>query len=79
MVASAVGGIPELINKDTGWPVKEHGEVSDYILALHNMIDDPKARLKRGTALAKKVQDNYTKEIYEKDLVSVMFNKGKSS
>jgi glycosyltransferase involved in cell wall biosynthesis len=65
IVASAVGGVPELIDKDTGWPVPGDGETEDYVRALREMIDNPKSRVARAGALQERVRINHTMSAYK--------------
>ena len=48
IVASAVGGVPELIDGETGWPVPGDGGAQDYVRALREMIDNPKSRIAKA-------------------------------
>lgn len=53
VVASAVGGIPELIRLDTGWPIAEVDSVDAYVAALEDALARPDERIAR----ARKLQD----------------------
>ena len=68
IVASAVGGVPELIDQSTGWPVSEDAELIDYISAIRNMLSDPEERIKRAGALVERVQNSHSREVYIKEL-----------
>jgi glycosyltransferase involved in cell wall biosynthesis len=59
VVASAVGGVGELITPQTGWPVPETASVEDYVASLREMINDPEARAARGMALRERVQKQH--------------------
>lgn len=41
IVASAVGGIPDLVRPDTGWRIEAYTDVEPYIQALNQICDDP--------------------------------------
>lgn len=60
IVASAVGGVPELIDQTTGWPVDEAAEVADYAAALRAMIGDRDERVRRGRALQDRVRQRHS-------------------
>jgi glycosyltransferase involved in cell wall biosynthesis len=64
IVASAVGGVPELIDESTGWlfdPRADAGEVAKQIRA---MLADPAERVVRATALQQRVRDRHSMESY---------------
>jgi glycosyltransferase involved in cell wall biosynthesis len=58
VVATNVGGNPEVINKDTGIliPIKDPQQLAD---ALQRYIDNPALRKKKGAALQKLVQKEF--------------------
>ncbi len=64
IVASAVGGVPELIDDTTGWPVKDADDPEAYVAALRAMLDDPEARSRRATALQKRVRTRHSPEAF---------------
>ncbi len=64
IVASAVGGVPELIDGATGWPVTPFDDVSGYVGSLREMADNPAERRARGAALQARVQRDYTFDGY---------------
>lgn len=51
IVASGVGGVPELINESTGWLVAKDATVADYVSALLEMVSSPQERMLRGKEL----------------------------
>jgi glycosyltransferase involved in cell wall biosynthesis len=62
IVASAVGGVPELIDNMTGWPVQDAGDPEAYVTALRAMLTDPEARRRRATALQARVRARHSPE-----------------
>lgn len=64
IVASAVGGVPELIDRETGWPVPGDSGPEAYVAALREMIGDPKARIARGKALQSRVRERHVMATY---------------
>jgi glycosyltransferase involved in cell wall biosynthesis len=61
IVASAVGGVPELIDKTTGWPVEEIDDPSAYATAIKAALADPPQRIERATALQRRAIMRYSK------------------
>ena len=60
IVASGVGGIPELVTAETGWCIK-HYEVSDpYLAALREIKDNPVLAAQKGDAMRKHVLDTHS-------------------
>lgn len=55
IVASAVGGVPELIDATTGWPVAPSEGVAGYESALREMLNDSDERRKRALTLKERV------------------------
>lgn len=55
IVASAVGGVPELIDETTGWPVAQSNGVAGYESALREMLNDSNERRKRALTLKERV------------------------
>ena len=68
IVASAVGGVGELINADTGWPIAESGLAADYAAAISQMIAQPEEAFTRGKALQALTQKQHNHENYEHQL-----------
>ena len=74
IVASAVGGVPELIDDKTGWPVKDIENVTEYIVALEQVIDHEEARLERVRKLQNVVRIKHSIAAYDSQLRSVLDN-----
>lgn len=64
VVASAVGGVPELIDGTTGWSVDENAEVDDYVDAINDMLQDSDERVKRAGALQQRVATRHNRQAY---------------
>ena len=64
IVASAVGGVPELIDDTTGWPVPEDADVAAYVVALREMISNPALRKVRSRALQARVAERHSMDNY---------------
>jgi glycosyltransferase involved in cell wall biosynthesis len=55
IVASAVGGVPELIDEGCGWSVPGDSGADAYVAALRHLISDPGERVARARRLQHKV------------------------
>jgi len=65
VVASAVGGVPELIRPDTGWPVPPEASTEDYVDALRSALSSPEEALRRAEVLQKRVAGAYSEKVYD--------------
>jgi glycosyltransferase involved in cell wall biosynthesis len=64
IVASAVGGIPELVQLSTGWSINtSQGNLEEQadklVAAIQQVLSDPKEALSRGLALQKLVRKRH--------------------
>lgn len=64
MVASAVGGVPELIDDTTGWPLDENATAEDYAQAVEAMVDAPQERIARAAALQDRAHRQHSRDSY---------------
>jgi glycosyltransferase involved in cell wall biosynthesis len=71
MVASAVGGVPELIDETTGWPMDEDATAEDYAAAIEAMIASPDERVIRARALQDRARRQHSREAYAAAIASV--------
>ncbi|GAN79607.1 glycosyltransferase family 4 protein [Acidocella aminolytica] len=65
IVASAVGGVPELITDETGWPIAEDASVDDYEEALRDALKNPQKTAERAEALQRHVEYRYNDSVYD--------------
>lgn len=72
IVASAVGGVPELIDSTTGYPVPGGSEACAYVAALRQAIGDPQERVKRATRLQERTRERHTREAYLLRLTEIL-------
>ena len=72
VVASAVGGVPELINDDTGWPVRSINDVDAYVASLEEAINNPRIRRERGLNLKQCAQSRHSVENYDAEIKRVL-------
>lgn len=70
IVGSAVGGVAEIVDTTTGWPLPESATVDDYVLAITEMLGDQGERLKRAAALQARVKTQHSHEAYAKSLLA---------
>lgn len=68
VAASAVGGVPELIDDGTGWLVREPDLVEAYVAAIDDMIARPQERLARAARLRQRVLERHDPTRYEREL-----------
>lgn len=68
IVASAVGGVPELISDETGWPVHDVENPQAYVDALRVAISSPASRSKEGAALQALVAQRHSQSAYDERL-----------
>jgi len=71
VAASAVGGVPELIDETTGWPIPAKAGVSDTVKVVRDMLGDREGRLRRAEALMARVRQQHSRKAYE-DVVASM-------
>lgn len=50
VMASMVGGVPELVSSDTGWPIERFDDVPAYVAALRDVAARPEAARSRAAA-----------------------------
>lgn len=72
VVASAVGGVPELIGPDTGWPVPPEAEAADYAVALRAALADPRGAAERAEALQRRVAERHASVAYDAALARLL-------
>jgi glycosyltransferase involved in cell wall biosynthesis len=72
VVASAVGGVPELINCDTGWPIESIDEVEAYVASLNEALDNPDLRVKRALNLQQLATSRHSKEKFDADIQRIL-------
>lgn len=65
ITASAVGGVPELVDDRTGWPVRDVDDPAAYVAALRAMLADPADRRTRVAALVARVAERHSMAAYE--------------
>lgn len=71
IVASDVGGVGELIDEDTGWPVEDAKNVAAYVTAIQDMLAKPEERVRRAHNLKQAVLTRHTMDTYKQTISSV--------
>jgi glycosyltransferase involved in cell wall biosynthesis len=71
IVAPKVGGIPELINESTGWPVDAPYTQEQYVERLRDVLAAPEEACQRSVALVELLQTRHSWEAFKKSLVHV--------
>lgn len=72
VVASAVGGVSELVNEETGWPVDAIDDTDDYVTALSSALAAPEERVVRARRLQQRVRSRYSQYAYQRTIYHVL-------
>jgi glycosyltransferase involved in cell wall biosynthesis len=56
IIAPAVGGIPELIDQETGFPIDDHEDTASYAMALRQCLNDPWGARQKGIACLQRIK-----------------------
>lgn len=75
VVASAVGGVPELIDDTTGWPVRDVDDPAAYVAALQTMLALDTDRLSRAAALQARYAARHLPEGYARAVAEILAGK----
>jgi glycosyltransferase involved in cell wall biosynthesis len=65
VVASAVGGVPEVIQPDCGWLLPSGAGVEAYVVALREALNSPKVAMLRAEALQRRVATRYNEQVFD--------------
>lgn len=76
IVASSVGGVPELIDKKTGWPVNEVRSVEAYVSAIREALSAPRERVARAIRLRERARARHSMVSYVKQISEVLNKEG---
>lgn len=66
VVASTVGGVPELIDSTTGFPVADHEDVRAYLKALHEVVDSPEEAWARAEAGYRRLEVDFSWDAFKR-------------
>lgn len=70
IVASRVGGLPELIDDSTGWPVESDASPEAYVAALREALE-PAAGQVRGRSLQKRVEQQHSWDKFRQSVLDL--------
>jgi glycosyltransferase involved in cell wall biosynthesis len=71
IVAATVGGVGELIEADTGYPVPERPTPEDYVRALHAVRDHPETAAARSRNLLRRIAQQHSKESFARAVAAI--------
>jgi len=66
VVAASVGGVPELVDEETGYPVADHEDVMGYVNALTSIAADPVAAHRRAEAGYVRLEKDFSWEAFQR-------------
>jgi len=72
IVASAVGGVPEVVRPDTGYPVDDVDEPAAYVAAIQALLADPRAATARSAALREEVHRLFDADAYRRTVADLL-------
>ena len=72
VVASAVGGVPEVINDDTGWLIESIDDIEAYVAALQEAIENPKLGVKKAFNLQQLYRSRHSREKFDADIQQIL-------
>ena len=76
VVASQVGGVPELANGETAFAVDDIDDVDAYVKAVQFAIDNPDERVRRAKKLQQRASDRYTRPNYVCQIKGILDREG---
>lgn len=76
IVASAVGGVPELIDEETGWPVNQVRSIDAYVSAIRESLASPAQRVARAVKLRERARARHSMASYVKQVSEVLNKEG---
>ncbi|WP_235025006.1 glycosyltransferase family 4 protein [Caballeronia terrestris] len=71
IVASSVGGVPELIDNETGWPVEDFSNVQAYVDAIREALGNPAERIQRAKRLQDRASNRHSMDSYVTQLKDI--------
>ena len=72
VVASGVGGVVDLINEQTGWPIKDFDNPDTYVSAISEIIDNYPKALERASRLRSHTLSLCNDQAYKEQLESIL-------
>ena len=78
IVASAVGGVPEVVTTETGYPVNDTDQPSAYVAAIEDLLADPAAATRRSALLRDQVHRLFDADAYRATIAGLLEKGGRS-
>lgn len=72
IVASSVGGVPEMIDDDTGWPVEDVRSVDAYVKVIRAALAAPRERVARAQRLRERARGRHSMPAYVEQISEVL-------
>ncbi|KAA1426294.1 glycosyltransferase family 4 protein [Nocardioides antri] len=72
IVASAVGGVPEVVTPETGYPVAEVDDPAAYVAAIEALLADPAAAAARAAELRRQVHQLFDADDYRSRIAKLL-------
>ncbi|GAB2984700.1 glycosyltransferase family 4 protein [Nocardioides montaniterrae] len=72
VVASAVGGVPEVITEDTGYPVTDLLDAGAYVAAIEELVADPASATKRVVAVRELIARDFSLPEYQRIVATAL-------
>jgi glycosyltransferase involved in cell wall biosynthesis len=76
IVASAVGGVPEVVTPETGYPVVDTDRPAAYVAAIEQLLADPAAATRRSALLREQVHQLFDADAYRATIAGLLENGG---
>jgi len=71
VIAPMVGGIAELVDVTTGWPIQDPSSLAEYLESIGRMLGDPVQTESRARAALARVQEHHDFEAFVRQLRNV--------
>ncbi len=68
IIAPAIGGIGELVDRETGWLISDHRNPVAYLAALNEIRRSPEEAVRRCLAMRERLDQFHTWQSYHKEL-----------
>lgn len=68
VVASLVGGVGEVLDADTGYPVEDFADTSAYVDAIASILDNPDEARRRAAAARWRVRTHFSQDAFDDTL-----------
>jgi glycosyltransferase involved in cell wall biosynthesis len=72
VLASRVGGVGEIIDESTGWPIDDALNPEAYVEGIEKMVNNPSEVSRRAAALHSRVKTMFSNQQYRDGLASAM-------